>query len=61
MPANVTELPRSGRHLQARPGDDPLVVAAKEAKFLRRLVVGGTAASGVWIGLCVWYVHAYLG
>ena len=61
MPANVTELPRSGRHVQAAPGEDPLVAAAAAVRFTRRLIIGGTAASTVWLSLAAWYVHAYLG
>ena len=61
MPANVTELPRSGRHIQNVPSEDLSVVAARAARSSRRLFGAGIAVSLVWLGLSVWYIQAYLG
>jgi len=58
MPANVTELPRSGRHVQIAPSEDQAVGAEQ---FSRWLFGAGAGATVAWLGLSVWYVQAYLG
>ena len=61
MPANVTELPRSGRHAK---GPDPAeleATSARATRIWRRLLAVGLGLSGAWIALSAYYVDTTLG
>ena len=61
MSANVTELPRAGRHTT---GPDIAEIKAFEARARRkaqRITAGGISASVFWLLLCLTYIHTTLG
>ena len=60
MATNVTELPRSGRHVQSTPIEDPVGVEARAARYTQKLIAVGTGISFAWILLCGWYVAKFL-
>ena len=61
MAANVTELPRAGRHAAGSGREDPQAVAERAEKVQRRLLAAAAVLSLGWLGLCVWYIARYLG
>ncbi len=61
MAANVTELPRAGRHAAGSGWEDPQAVAQRAEKVQRRLLAATTVLSLGWLGLCAWYIGTYLG
>ena len=61
MPANVTELPRAGRHTE---GPDIAQIKASEARARRRaqrITAGGISATIFWLFLCLTYIQTTLG
>ncbi len=61
MTANVTELPRAGRHTE---GPDIAEIKASQARAKRhsqRVTNAGIAVSIFWLLLCLIYIHTTLG
>ena len=61
MSANVTELPRSGRHAE---GPDIAEIKASQARARRqsqRITAAGISVSVFWAFLCLTYIHTTLG
>ena len=61
MTANVTELPRAGRHTE---GPDIAEIKASQARSKRhsqRITNAGIAVSIFWVLLCLIYIHSTLG
>ena len=61
MAANVTELPRAGRHAAGTNWEDSQVASLRADKVQRRLLVAASALSLAWLALCAWYISTYLG